>query len=79
VHSNGTIYFTNPTNDLAGRPPGYGGSVLRIDPTGTLSLVAAAAPDDRKREGEFAAAKARGSERHPLGAALLSHKDAPRP
>jgi hypothetical protein len=35
--------------------------------------------NDRKREREFAAAKARGSEWHPLGAALLTHKDAPHP
>jgi gluconolactonase len=55
VHSNGTIYFTNPTNDLAGRPPGYGSSVLRIDPAGVLSLVArggpngiALSPDERR-------------------------------
>ena len=35
--------------------------------------------NDRKREREFAAAKGRGSERHVLGAALLTHEDAPHP
>ena len=39
-HSNGTIYFTNPPNELAGRPQGVGPSALRIDPSGTTSKIA---------------------------------------
>lgn len=39
-HSNGTIYFTNPPNELAGRPQGVGPSALRIDPGGTVSKFA---------------------------------------
>lgn len=55
MHSNGTIYFTNPTYELAGRPAGVGFAVFRIDPTGMLSLVARSScngiglsPDERK-------------------------------
>ena len=39
-HSNGTIYFTNPPNELAGRPQGVGPSVLRIDPSGNTIKIA---------------------------------------
>jgi len=39
-HSNGTIYFSNPLNELAGRPTGAGQSALRIDPTGTVIKIA---------------------------------------
>ena len=39
VHSNGTIYFTNPTYELGGRPPGVGLAVFRVDPTGIVSLI----------------------------------------
>lgn len=55
AHSNGTIYFTNPTFELAGRPPGLGSAVLRIDPAGVLSLIAkggvngiALSPDEKR-------------------------------
>jgi gluconolactonase len=37
VHSNGTIYFTNPPFELGGRPPGVGAGVFRIDPAGVVS------------------------------------------
>jgi gluconolactonase len=39
-HSNGSIYFTNPTYELGGRPVGLGPAILYIDPTGTLNLIA---------------------------------------
>ena len=39
MHSNGTIYFTNPNYELDGRPPGVGQAVFRIDPSRTLHLV----------------------------------------
>jgi gluconolactonase len=39
VHSNGTIYFTNPSYELGGRPPGVGPGIFRIDPTGMISAV----------------------------------------
>jgi gluconolactonase len=38
-HSNGTIYFTNPPNELAGRPQGVGPAAFRIEPDGTVQLV----------------------------------------
>jgi gluconolactonase len=38
-HSNGSIYFTNPTNELAGRAVGVGPATFRIDPDGALSLI----------------------------------------
>ena len=40
MHSNGTIYFTNPTYELGGRPPGVGLAVFRIDPVGAIDLIA---------------------------------------
>jgi gluconolactonase len=40
VHSNGTIYFTNPPFELAGRPRGVGIPIFRIDPAGVLHAVA---------------------------------------
>lgn len=39
-HSNGSIYFTNPTNELAGRPVGVGAGAFRVDPDGQLSRIA---------------------------------------
>jgi gluconolactonase len=39
THSNGTIYFTNPTFELGGRPQGVGPAIFRIDPMGTLILI----------------------------------------
>ena len=38
-HSNGSIYFSNPTNELAGRPVGVGPAAFRVDPNGTVSLI----------------------------------------
>jgi gluconolactonase len=38
-HSNGTIYFTNPTYELGGRPQGVGPAIFRIDPAGVVSLI----------------------------------------
>jgi len=40
AHSNGTIYFTNPVYELAGRPLGIGQAVLRLDPGGAISVIA---------------------------------------
>jgi len=55
VHRNGTIYFTNPPNDLGGRPVGFGPALMRIDPMGQLSVIAkgqvngiAISPDERR-------------------------------
>jgi len=39
VHSNGTIYFTNPNYELGGRTPGFGPAAFRIDPMGVVSLI----------------------------------------
>lgn len=39
-HTNGSIYFTNPTFELDGRPTGVGPGAFRIDPNGALSLIA---------------------------------------
>jgi gluconolactonase len=54
-HSNGTLYFTNPTYELAGRPAGLGQAVLRLDPTGAVSVIArggvngiALSPDEKR-------------------------------
>jgi gluconolactonase len=40
AHSNGTIYFTNPTYELGNRPVGVGQAVFRLDPTRQLNLIA---------------------------------------
>jgi gluconolactonase len=40
VHSNGTIYFSNPDYELGGRPEGAGHAAFRIDPMGNVSLIA---------------------------------------
>ena len=55
VHSNGTIYFTNHTAELGGRPAGVGQALFRIDPAGMLILVAkggvngiALSPDEKR-------------------------------
>jgi gluconolactonase len=56
VHSNGTIYFTNPPYELDGRAPGAAIPIFRIDPLGVLSVVAqgpfangiALSPDERR-------------------------------
>jgi gluconolactonase len=54
-HSNGTLYFTNPTYELAGRPAGLGPAVLRLDPAGMVSVIArggvngiALSPDEKR-------------------------------
>jgi gluconolactonase len=54
-HPNGSIYFTNPTYELGGRPMGVGPAVFRIDPGGALSMIGqgscngiALSPDQRK-------------------------------
>jgi gluconolactonase len=39
AHSNGSIYFSNPTYELGGRPQGFGPAVFYIDPTGVLNLI----------------------------------------
>jgi gluconolactonase len=40
TRSDGTIYFTNPTYELGGRPQGVGRAIFRIDPAGALALIA---------------------------------------
>jgi gluconolactonase len=40
MHQNGTIYFSNTTLELAGRPQGLGSALLRIDPAGMVTVVA---------------------------------------
>jgi gluconolactonase len=40
THSNGTIYFSNATYELGGRPQGLGTALLRVDPMGMVHVVA---------------------------------------
>ena len=40
LHRNGTIYFSNATFELAGRPQGLGTALIRVDPMGMISVVA---------------------------------------
>ena len=40
AHPNGTIYFSNTTLELAGRPVGYGSALMRVDPAGMVHLIA---------------------------------------
>ena len=40
LHSNGTLYFTNPNFELDGRPEGVGPAAFRLDPGGELSMIA---------------------------------------
>jgi sugar lactone lactonase YvrE len=40
LHSNGTLYFTNATFELDGRPAGVGPAAFRLDPGGELSMIA---------------------------------------
>jgi gluconolactonase len=40
IHTNGTIYFSNTTFELAGRPMGLGPALMRIDPAGAISVIA---------------------------------------
>jgi gluconolactonase len=40
IHQNGTIYFSNATFELGGRPPGLGSALMRIDPAGMLTVIA---------------------------------------
>jgi gluconolactonase len=44
VHSNGTIYFTNPPFELGGRPPGVTIPIFRVDPAGVVTPVAQGKP-----------------------------------
>jgi gluconolactonase len=39
AHSNGSIYFTNPTFELGGRAPGIGPALFWRDPAGLVTLV----------------------------------------
>jgi gluconolactonase len=39
AHSNGSIYFSNPTYELGDRPQGFGPAVFYIDRTGVLNLI----------------------------------------
>ena len=54
-HSNGMIYFTNPTFELAGRGQGLGPAAVRLDPTGNATVIARGgvngiglSPDEKK-------------------------------
>jgi gluconolactonase len=38
-HDNGSIYFTNPTYELGGRPEGIGSAAFRVDPAGEISML----------------------------------------
>jgi gluconolactonase len=40
VHSNGTIYFSNTTFELGGRPQGLGSALMRVDPMGMVTVIA---------------------------------------
>ncbi len=55
AHSNGTIYFSNATFELGGRPQGLGSALVKIDPLGNTSVVqmgalngVALSPDEKK-------------------------------
>jgi hypothetical protein len=39
AHSNGSIYFSNPTYELGNRPVGVGPAVFYVDRTGVLNLI----------------------------------------
>jgi gluconolactonase len=43
-HSNGSIYFTNPTYELGGRPEGVGHAIFRRDPAGALTALKQGSP-----------------------------------
>jgi gluconolactonase len=54
-HPNGSIYFTNPTYELGGRPMGVGPAAFRVDPNGAISMIGqgscngiALSPDQRR-------------------------------
>jgi gluconolactonase len=40
LHQNGTIYFSNATFELAGRPQGLGSALMRLDPAGMVTVIA---------------------------------------
>jgi len=40
IHRNGTIYFSNTTFELGGRPQGLGPALMRIDPAGMVTVIA---------------------------------------
>ncbi len=54
AHSNGTIFFSNTEYELGGRTQGLGTALVRIDPTGTTSILrgnpngVALSPDESK-------------------------------
>jgi gluconolactonase len=56
AHTNGSVYFTNPTYELGGRPEGVGPAVFWRDPGGKLTAIAkggapngiALSPDEKK-------------------------------
>ncbi len=54
AHSNGTVFFSNTLYELGGRPQGLGTALVRIDPTGTTSIMrgnpngVALSPDESK-------------------------------
>jgi gluconolactonase len=39
VHSNGTVYFSNTTFELGGRPMGLGSALLMLDPAGMVHVI----------------------------------------
>jgi hypothetical protein len=39
VHSNGTIYFSDPALELGNRPRGVGLAAFRVDPAGVVSVI----------------------------------------
>jgi gluconolactonase len=43
AHANGTIYFSNPTFELGGRPPGLGNALLQLSPAGAVTVIATGA------------------------------------
>jgi gluconolactonase len=40
LHQNGTVYFSNTTLELGGRPQGLGAALIRLDPAGMATVIA---------------------------------------
>jgi len=40
IHGNGTVYFSNTTFELGGRPQGLGSALMRMDPAGMVTVIA---------------------------------------
>jgi gluconolactonase len=40
IHQNGSVYFSNTTFELGGRPAGLGSALIRIDPAGMVTVIA---------------------------------------